>query len=254
MSENRDALLDQGYNALQSCRFQDAKEIFETLRQEEPQGGLILLGAFMAERQIRGRNELARHWQQIREDPNFRLALQDAPSDFLPWLDRDMASLQNQAAPQSPSHQVSAASAETDFFQKILYTFTGILIFLFVLVIFFVYRTFPENDNPLSFLMSSFAVATLISGGTVILMPIYGWVLMTCGRFRKALKIFFSLIAGIGFPSTALLAIVYCYSLGDTSYEAVYDRYTFFAFFTAACIHLLGLIFPRILDRIRPSR
>ena len=255
MLENRDTLLDQGYNALQGCRFQEAAEIFETLRREEPGNGLILLGIFMAGRQIPGREELAQNWPTLREDPDFINALHCAAPDFLPWLEGDMAALQKISSldPLSSS-QTAADPAETDSLQKLLHTFTGIQVFLFILVIFFVYRTFAENDNPLSFLMSSFAVASLIAGGTVILGPIYGTVLLHSGRFRKALKILCNICAGIGCPANAFLAFVYFFSLGDTSYGAVYDRYTFFAFFTAFCIHTLGLIFPRILERIRSYR
>ena len=251
MSENWDTLLDQGYNALYGCRFQEAAEIFESLHREEPGSGLILLGYFMAERQIRDREELAKNWEALREEPDFIRAMNCAAPDFLPWLESDMASLQ-ETMRRTP---VSSAAdpAEPDFLHKLLYTFTGIQLFLFVLVIFFVYRTFTENDNPLSFLMSSFAVATLIAGGTVILGPIYGNVLLNSGRFRRLLKILSNICAGIGFPANALCSIAFFSSLGDASYAAISDRYTCFAFFTAFCIHVLGLIFPRILEHIKDS-
>ena len=255
MPENRDTLLNQGYNALQSCRFQDAEEIFETLRQEDPHSGLILLGIFMAEKQIPGREELAQNWNTFRADPDFAKTFYGADPNFLPWLEGDMASLQETLGSAPVSFSPAAAEpGETDSLQKLLHLFTGIQIFLFVLVIFFVYRTFTENDNPLSFLMSSFAVAALIAGGTVILGPVYGYALLHCVRFHKALKILCTICAGIGCPANALFAIVFFSSLGNTSYVAVSDRYTFFAFFTAFCIHTLGLIFPRILEHISASR
>ena len=251
MLESRSALLDQSYNFLQSCRFQEAKEILDSLLEEEPHSGLILLGIFMAEKQIRGREELAQNWQVLRNNPDFLQALQAASPDFLPWLERDMSSLQKKMDnAQSSSPQTAA---ETDSFRKIVQVFTGIQIFLFLLVIFFVYRSFPEKDNPFSFLMSSFVVAMLLAGGTVILCPIYGKALMTSRKFARALKILGNILSGIGAPATALFSIVFFSSLSNASYEAVSDRYTFFAFFTAFCIHVLGLIFPRILEHIRPS-
>ena len=255
----RNAMLDQGYNALQDENWQQADEIFIALLKEDPHCGMSCLGRAMAEKKIHDREELAESWEQLREDPDFLRALQPAKPDFLPWLQQDMEEAREDE--QEGAEAAEAADMEDSDFsvsmpdfsdmspgRVILLSFAGIQVLLFLLVVFFFSRSEPHPESPGAAFLADLILAFIVSGLPVIFGPVYGNSIVEAGRFCRILRIINNVVAIFGCVFSGIMVAAFYETLQESAAGARSDRYFCYVFIASFCIHALSFLVPVILD------
>ena len=237
----KDGLLDQGYIALQNGNWPQADQIFNTLLIEPPCSGLACLGKAMAAKQLHSRNDLAAHWLQMQQDPEFQGFLKPAPPDFHRWLQNDM-----EKAVQAEEAPLSYMDPKR---KRILY-FAGIQVFLLFAMGYFMANAHPDQEHPIASFFANLLLAVFLAGTSVILGLLYGNSIVKGRKFQTLLKILNNLSAILGCIGYGMLEAVGFLSLFEETRPPRSDFYYFIGFGMAFLIHLLSLIIPMILKRI----
>ena len=239
--ESRQERIDRGYAALTKGRWEEAGELFDGLLAEDPHCGMSCLGKALALRQLHGREELVKCWENLSKDPDFLRELEPARPDFLPWLREDME------APEEPRYE--EPEEYSDLGRRLLLCFAAVQVCLFLLVLYFFCKAQWDPENVGTALLGNLIFSAMICGAPVILGPLYGNSIVEAGRFCKLLHILNNLVGFLGCVLTGILTAAF-YSAFREEGGLREDWYTCTAMLTAFLIHLLSLIFPAILDKV----
>lgn len=250
--EEREALLNRGYDALSQGSWEQADQIFGRLLQQDPHCGMSCLGKAMAARQIHNRMQLSESWDQLQMDSEFMAELGSAKEDFLPWLQSDMASLQKEKQEISAVDFMDLTLLLPDFSlmetgRKLLLLFAAVQVLLYLTVAFFIGKTGMEEETFAVSLAGSLVAAAIFTGLPVILGPVYGNSIVEAGRFCRVLKFINNTAAVLGCGISAIMVAAF-YDSYQSGTEA--DFFYCAAFSAAFFAHLLALIVPIILDKV----
>ena len=241
-TRTREDLLNQGYLALKEGSWEKAENIFRELLRENPNSSLSCLGMALAENRLHGREELAQVWETLSQDPGFQKALEPAQEEFRCWLRQDMEA--------AKVLQTAAPAPGISTGRKGLLCFAAVQVGLYLLMTAFMFQADRKVGDSGLQIFASLLVAGAFSGLPVILGPVYGNSLIRNGRFCRLWKILNNLVAILGGAAYAVISLTGYFSIQERASGRAELCY-FYAMLAALLIHLIALVGPVILGKIK---